>query len=196
MIVEVTEILGHENDPGMDITGVLLSHGIQNEFPEDVNQQLKTFADDVSESQKVGRRDLTNQLIVTIDGADAKDLDDAISLKKTEDGYRLGVHIADVSSYVQENTPLDLEARARGTSVYVVDRVVPMLPQFLSNGLCSLNPHTQRLTVSCEMDIDHEGKVRGYELFPSYIQSSYRLTYDYVNQVLDDEVDEKNLALK
>lgn len=196
MLVEITEMLGHENDPGMDITGILLSHGIQTEFPEAVNEQLKYYEDHVTEMQKTGRRDLTDRLIITIDGNDAKDLDDAISMVKTETGYRLGVHIADVSSYVEENTPLDLEARERGTSVYVVDRVVPMLPQFLSNGLCSLHPDVIRLTVSCEMDIDDNGKVTGYELYPSYIKSSYRLTYDYVNQVLDEEVDEKDEKLK
>lgn len=196
MLVEITEILGHENDPGMDVTGILLSHGIQAEFPDEVQKQLEQFEDHVTETQMMGRRDLTDHLIITIDGKDAKDLDDAISMVKTETGYRLGVHIADVSSYVKENTPLDNEARARGTSVYVVDRVVPMLPQFLSNGLCSLHPGVIRLTVSCEMDIDEQGKVTGYELYPSYIQSSHRLTYDYVNQVLSGEVDEKNSALK
>ncbi|MBP3399115.1 MAG: ribonuclease R [Erysipelotrichaceae bacterium] len=196
MIAEVTEILGHENDPGMDVTGALLARGIHSEFPEEVHQQLKEFEDHVTETQKIGRKDLTNRLIVTMDGADAKDLDDAICLEKTKDGYRLGVHIADVSSYVKENSPLDNEARARGTSVYVVDRVVPMLPQFLSNGLCSLNPHVERLTLSCEMEIDHDGKVIGYEIYPSFIKSSYRLTYDDVNQLLNGEIDEKDAALK
>lgn len=196
MIVEVTELLGHEKDPGMDITSVLMSRGIHSEFPDEVIEQLKGFENHVTERQKMGRRDLTNRLIVTMDGADAKDLDDAISLEKTEEGYRLGVHIADVSSYVEENSPLDLEARARGTSVYVVDRVVPMLPQFLSNGLCSLNPNVERLTISCEMEINHDGKVTGYELFPSVIQSSYRLTYEVVNQLLNSEVDENDKQLK
>ncbi len=196
LLVEMTEILGHELDPGMDVTSVLLSHGIPIEFSKDVMKQLETFEDHVTETQKQGRRDLSHELIVTIDGADAKDLDDAISLKKTQKGYRLGVHIADVSSYVQEKTPLDLEACERGTSVYVVDRVVPMLPQFLSNGLCSLQPHVERLTLSCEMNISEEGKIIDYELFPSVIQSSYRLTYDFVNQVLNDEIEEKDSSLK
>lgn len=196
IVAEVTELLGHENDPGMDITSVLLAHGIPMEFPEAVHMQMKSFDYHVTIKQKEGRKDLTDQLIVTIDGADAKDLDDAISLVKTETGYCLGVHIADVSSYVEENTPLDLEARERGTSVYVVDRVVPMLPPFLSNGLCSLNPHVERLTVSCEMNIDEQGKVIDAQLFPSVIKTSYRLTYEGVNRVLDEQEEEKDEKLK
>ena len=195
LMVEMVEIIGHELDPGMDVTSVLLSHGIPIEFPKDVMKQLELFEDHVTEKQKAGRKDLTNELIVTIDGNDAKDLDDAISLKKTDQGYCLGVHIADVSSYVEENSPLDLEAFERGTSVYVADRVVPMLPQFLSNGLCSLQPHEDRLTLSCEMNLDEQGNVLDYEIFPSVIRSSYRLTYDYVNRVLNDEVCEKDEAL-
>lgn len=195
LLVEMKEILGHELDPGMDVTSVLLAHGIPMNFSEDVMKQLEMFEHHVTEKQKQGRRNLCEELIVTIDGADAKDLDDAISIKRTNQGYRLGVHIADVSSYVQENTPLDLEARERGTSVYVVDRVVPMLPQFLSNGLCSLQPHAERLTLSCEMNINEEGKVIDYEVFPSVIQSSYRLTYDAVNLVLEGKIEEEDRSL-
>ena len=192
---EITEILGHELDPGMDVTSVLLSKGIPIEFPEEVKKQVEDFDDHVTEIQKQGRRNLCDELIVTIDGADAKDLDDAISLKKTSHGYCLGVHIADVSSYVKENTPLDMEARNRGTSVYVVDRVVPMLPQFLSNGLCSLQPHVERLTLTCMMNIDEDGNVKDAELFPSVIKSSHRLTYEYVNQLLDQKVSESDTDL-
>ncbi len=189
MVLHLEKIIGHENDPGVDISAVLLSYGIEAEFPETAIDQCKTIEDHVTASDKIGRTDLTNQLIVTIDGDDAKDLDDAISVEKIEGGFRLGVHIADVSHYVTENSPIDIEARKRGTSTYVVDRVVPMLPHYLSNGICSLNEKVERLTMSCVMEIDEEGNITNYSIFPSIIKSSARMTYNNVNKILEGDLD-------
>lgn len=187
MMLQIERILGHKDDPGIDILSVLLEHHIEPEFPKEVLEQAEALAQEVSEQQKQGRTDLTHRTIVTIDGDDSKDFDDAISIERTDEGFKLGVHIADVSYYVEENSPLDLEARRRGTSVYVVDRVVPMLPHVLSNGICSLNPHVVRLTISCDMDIDRQGKVTNYQIYPSFIKSTERMTYRNVNKILDQD---------
>lgn len=187
MHLEIEKILGHKDDPGMDILSILLEHNIESDFPEDVMKQAEAIDQTVSAEQKKGRTDLTHRTIVTIDGNDSKDFDDAISIERTQEGFKLGVHIADVSYYVTENSPLDNEARRRGTSVYVVDRVVPMLPQLLSNGICSLNPHVVRLTLTCDMEINQSGEVASYQIYPSYIKSTERMTYENVNRILDQD---------
>ena len=185
---EIESILGHVNDPGVDISGILLAHDIQAEFPSEVIQQAKALDRYITDEERAKRKDLTRRIIITIDGDDAKDLDDAISIKRLKDGaFRLGVHIADVSHYVQANTPLDQEAYSRSTSVYVVDRVVPMLPHILSNDICSLQPKVERLTMTCEMDIDKDGNVFNYQLFPSIIRSTERMTYNHVNRILEGD---------
>lgn len=183
----VKQVIGHKNDPGMDILSVIVAQGIPTTFPEDVLQAADAVPDEISEADLNGRRDLRDQMIVTIDGADAKDLDDAVTVQKLANGnYFLGVHIADVSHYVTENSPLDREAFERGTSVYLTDRVVPMIPQRLSNGICSLNPQVPRLTLSCEMEIDPNGTIVRHEIFPSVIQTTERMTYAAVNGILED----------
>ncbi|MFC5602435.1 ribonuclease R [Sporosarcina koreensis] len=182
----VVQILGHKNDPGVDILSIIHKHGIEVEFPPEVMEQANKTPDEVQEKDLFKRTDLREDLVITIDGADAKDLDDAISLVKNEDGtYTLSVHIADVSYYVQENTPLDDEAYDRATSVYLTDRVIPMLPHKLSNGICSLNPHVDRLTMSCRMTIDRNGKVVHHEIFESVIQSKERMTYTDVYKIIE-----------
>lgn len=182
----VVQILGHKNDPGVDILSIIHKHGIEVEFPAEVMEQANKTPDVVQEKDLFKRTDLREDLVITIDGADAKDLDDAISLVKNEDGsYVLSVHIADVSYYVQENTPLDDEAFERATSVYLTDRVIPMLPHKLSNGICSLNPHVDRLTMSCRMTIDRNGKVIHHEIFESVIQSKERMTYTDVYKIIE-----------
>ena len=185
MEVAIEQIIGHKDDPGVDILSILLSYEIDPVFPEEVMNQVKEIPQEVSESCKKGRKDLTHLDIVTIDGDDAKDFDDAISIEKTIHGYKLGVHIADVSYYVRKNTPLDIEARKRGTSTYVVDKVVPMLPHLLSNGICSLNPDVERLTLSCVMNVNHKGEIVDYDLFESVIKSKYRMTYNNVNKIFE-----------
>lgn len=187
----VVQILGHKNDPGVDILSIIHKHGIEVEFPAEVMEQANQTPDEVQEKDLFKREDLREDLVITIDGADAKDLDDAISLVKNEDGsYTLSVHIADVSYYVQENTPLDDEAFDRATSVYLTDRVIPMLPHKLSNGICSLNPHVDRLTMSCRMTIDRNGKVVNHEIFESVIQSKERMTYTDVYKIIEEKDEE------
>ena len=182
---DVIEILGHELDPGVDILSVVCQHEAHYEFPEEVYQQIENIETEVDQKEASRRVDLRNETIVTIDGDDAKDLDDAISLKKLDNGnYYLGVHIADVSYYVRENTPLDKEALARGTSIYLVDRVIPMLPHKLSNGICSLNPHVDRLAISCFMEITPQGEVVDHEILETVINSTERMTYNNVNAIL------------
>jgi len=184
---EVVQILGHKNDPGVDIISVIHKHGLPQEFPGDVLQQANSVPDSISEAEITNRRDLRDQVIVTIDGADAKDLDDAVTVTKLENGnYKLGVHIADVSHYVTEGSPIDKEAADRGTSIYLVDRVIPMIPHRLSNGICSLNPQVDRLTLSCEMEINPEGQVVKHEIFQSVIKTTERMTYADVNSILVD----------
>ncbi|MEW9502090.1 ribonuclease R [Jeotgalibacillus marinus] len=184
---EVIEILGHKNDPGVDILSIIHKHGIEVEFPDEVLQQANDVPDEIDPANLKDRRDLREDITVTIDGADAKDLDDAISLKKLDNGnYVLGVHIADVSHYVDEGSPLDEEAYDRGTSVYLVDRVIPMIPHRLSNGICSLNPQVDRLTLSCEMEIDQNGGVIKHDIFQSVIRTNERMTYSDVNAILKE----------
>ncbi|WP_270810342.1 ribonuclease R [Exiguobacterium sp. CinTr1] len=188
---DVVRIIGHKNDPGVDILSIVYKHGIPTEFPEDVIAQANAVPDEADEKDFIGRVDLRDETIFTIDGEDAKDLDDAFHVKKLDNGnYELGVHIADVSHYVKEGSPLDVEAFERGTSVYLVDRVIPMLPHRLSNGICSLNPHVNRLTLSCVMEISPQnGKVVRHDLFPSVIKTTERMTYTNVREIIerDDE---------
>jgi ribonuclease R len=188
---EVIKILGHKNDPGVDILSIIHKHGLPLQFPEDVIAHANSVPDTISEEDLKGRRDLRNQMIVTIDGADAKDLDDAVTVTKLENGnYKLGVHIADVSHYVTEGSPIDREAYERGTSVYLVDRVIPMIPHRLSNGICSLNPKVDRLTLSCEMEVNEHGEVVSHEIFQSVIRTTERMTYSDVNKILVDKDEE------
>lgn len=186
----VAKEIGHKDAPGVDILAILYQFGIPSEFPEEVKEAAESVPQVIDEAAIEGRKDLRNELIMTIDGADAKDLDDAISLKKNEDGsFELGVHIADVSHYVTQGSPIDVEALERATSVYLTDRVVPMLPQRLSNGICSLHPNEDRLTLSCVMTIDPSGQVTKHSIYPSVINSSYRMTYSDVNDILDGNSD-------
>jgi len=188
---EIIQILGHKNDPGIDIISIIHKHGITVDFPDEVLDQAAATPDVISEDEIEGRRDLRDEVIVTIDGADAKDLDDAISVKKLDNGnYKLGVYIADVSYYVDEGSSIDTEAFERGTSVYLVDRVIPMIPHRLSNGICSLNPQVDRLTLGCEMEIDSTGEIVGHEIFQSVIRSKERMTYTDVNKILVDKDEE------
>lgn len=184
---KVIEILGHINDPGVDILSVIRRYELAVEFPEEVYAEIEHLGTEVAEADKKGREDLRDLLTITIDGADAKDLDDAVSLKRLGNGnFELGVHIADVSHYVRENTALDKEAYARGTSVYLVDRVIPMLPHKLSNGICSLNPHADRLALSCLMEVNGRGEVVSHRILESVINSDYRMTYTAVREILED----------
>ncbi|NRD76474.1 ribonuclease R [Bacillus sp. BRMEA1] len=188
---EVITILGHKNDPGVDILSIIHKHGLPMEFPDEVLQQAIEVPDTIDESELANRRDLRNETIVTIDGADAKDLDDAVTVTMLENGhYKLGVHIADVSYYVKEGTPIDREAADRATSVYLVDRVIPMIPHRLSNGICSLNPRVDRLVLSCNMEIDSTGHVVSHEIFQSVIKTTERMTYHDVNKILVDKDEE------
>ena len=183
---EVVRIIGHKNDPGVDILSIVCKYEINDTFPEEVIEELDSIPEEVREQDKKGRKDLTDVTIFTIDGDDTKDIDDAISVEKLKNGnYKLGVHIADVSYYVKEGSPLDKEAMDRGTSVYLVDRVIPMLPHKLSNGICSLNPGVERLAISCVMEIDNNGKTVDYEIFPSILKSRLQMTYKKVNQVIE-----------
>ncbi|OIK09094.1 ribonuclease R [Bacillus sp. MUM 13] len=185
---EVIQILGHKNDPGVDILSVIHKHGLPLEFPADVMKQANEVPDTIEESEIGNRRDLRNESLVTIDGADAKDLDDAVTVTVLDNGnYKLGVHIADVSHYVTENSPIDKEALDRGTSVYLVDRVIPMIPHRLSNGICSLNPKVDRFTLSCEMEITSSGQVVSHDIFESVIKTKERMTYGDVNKILVDK---------
>ena len=185
----VCEIIGHVNDPGVDILSIIYKYNINVDFPDEVKSQVASMPMEVYESDLKGRRDLRDQVIFTIDGDDTKDIDDAISIEKLSNGhYRLGVHIADVSYYVKEGSPLDTEAMDRGTSVYLVDRVIPMLPHELSNGICSLNPNVDRLAMSCVMEFNNEGKQLDYEIFPSVIRSRIQMTYKKVNSILEKNI--------
>ena len=186
---EVVKILGHKNDPGVDILSIVHKYGINDTFSDEVMEEVDKIPNEVLPEEYVGRRDLRNEEIFTIDGDDTKDIDDAISIKKLENGnYLLGVHIADISHYVREGTKLDDEAFERGTSVYLADRVIPMLPHKLSNGICSLNPDVDRLAVTCEMEIDNNGNVCSYDLFESVIKSKIQMTYKKVNQFLEENI--------
>ncbi len=183
----ITEIIGHINDPGVDILSIIKQFELPLDFPDKVYDEIENINEYVKEDETYNRRDLRNVKTVTIDGEDAKDLDDAVSIEKIGDKkYRLGVHIADVSHYVRENSHLDKEALKRGTSVYLVDRVIPMLPHKLSNGICSLNAGVDRLALSCIMEIDEFGKVFNHEIYPSVICVDKRMSYTIVNDLLTD----------
>ena len=185
---KIVEIIGDKQDVGMDILSVVYKYDLPREFPPAVLAEAEQIGGQKESIDYAKRKDLRRELIVTMDGADAKDLDDAVAVELLPNGWwRLGVHIADVTHYVKEDSPLDLEARKRGTSVYLVDRVIPMLPPILSNELCSLNPQEERLTLSCIMDIDENGIVQNSEVCQSVIKTKYRLTYDEVNQMLAGE---------
>lgn len=181
----IKEILGSRETPGVDILSVIRKYNLPETFPENVENYANGIEEEIPEIEYKKRRDLRDLNIVTIDGEDAKDLDDAVSVELLEDGrYRLGVHIADVTHYVKEKNPLDKEAYLRATSVYLIDRVIPMLPKKLSNGLCSLNPKVDRLTLSCSMIIDKNGKVVSHEIFESIIKTKERMTYTDVTKIL------------
>ena len=188
---KITEILGHVNDPGVDIMSIVKGYELPIEFSEQIMHQVERVASEVSEADMAGRRDLRDVQMVTIDGEDAKDLDDAVSLTKNGAQYQLGVHIADVTNYVQENSALDWEARERGTSVYLVDRVIPMLPHKLSNGICSLNAGENRLALSCLMTIDEKGEVVSHEIVESVIKVDRRMSYTSVKKILEDHDEEE-----
>lgn len=187
---EVLEVLGHKDDPGVDILSVIRKHQLPEAFPDEVMAEADQAPDAITEEEIIrqGRRDLRDRIIVTIDGEDAKDLDDAVNVERLPNGnYRLGVHIADVGYYVRENSKLDLEAYNRGCSVYLVDRVIPMLPHRLSNGICSLNPQVDRLTLSCEMEFNEHMKVVKHDIFTSVIKTKERMTYTNVRKILEEE---------
>ncbi|MBQ3307446.1 MAG: ribonuclease R [Bacilli bacterium] len=185
---KVVDIIGHINDPGVDILSIIYKYNFNVDFPEEVKKEVSFLPSNVNEAELEGRRDLRKETIFTIDGDDTKDIDDAISIKILPNGrYQLGVHIADVSYYVREGSALDNEAMDRGTSVYLVDRVIPMLPHELSNGICSLNPNVDRLAISCVMTFDSAGKQLDYEIFQSVIRSRIQMTYKNVNSILEKD---------
>lgn len=190
---EILKVLGHKNDPGVDILSIAYKYKIPDSFSDQVMEELEEIPDFVSEEEIQNRLnnggiDLRNEMIFTIDGDDTKDIDDAISIKKLEDGYQLGVHIADVSYYVKEGSKLNEEAYQRGTSYYLADRVIPMLPHKLSNGICSLNPNVDRLAISCIMKIDKKGNIIDSEIKESIIKSRIQMTYKKVNSILENNV--------
>ena len=192
ILAEIKTIIGHKNDVGVDVEEIVYKNNFSPNFPDDVLEEASKLPDRVLEEDKIGRRDLTDLTIFTIDGDDTKDIDDAVSIKKLDNGnYELGVHIADVSYYVKPGTRLYEEAYERGTSVYLVDRVIPMLPHKLSNGICSLNPNVERLTQSCVMEIDPKGNVVSHEIFESVIKSRIQMTYKKVNKWLDEGIVEE-----
>lgn len=191
MTGKVVEILGFPHDPGVDILSVVRKYGLPEHFPDEVLRAAEEISHEVSEAEIAERIDLREETIVTIDGEDAKDLDDAVHVKRLENGrYLLGVHIADVSYYVHEGSLLDREALRRGTSVYLVDRVIPMLPPRLSNGICSLNPRVNRLTLTCEMEFDEHFERKSYRLYPSVIKTKERMTYREVRDILTEANEE------
>ena len=183
----ITDIIGHKNDPNIDMLSIIYEHDFRPDFPDNVIDSLKDIPIEVNDSEMKDRVDLRNEIIFTIDGADTKDIDDAISVKKNSDGtYELGVHIANVSYYVKKGSVIDMEAYNRATSVYLTDRVLPMLPQKLSNGICSLNPEVDRLAFSCVMIIDNQGKIINKKIFKSVIRSKKQMTYEAVNKILEN----------
>lgn len=186
---DIIKIIGHINDPGIDILSIAAKHDIEDVFPDDVIDEVLNLPNEVLKEEYINRIDLREKMIFTIDGDDTKDIDDAISLDILENGnYSLGVHIADVSHYVKNDSPLDKEAYERGTSVYLADRVIPMLPHKLSNGICSLNPNVDRLTISCVMEINNQGEVVNYDIFESVIKSNIQMTYKKVNKILEEDI--------
>ena len=186
---QVLKIIGHKNDPGVDIMSIAAKYDIDDVFPENVLKEAELITNEVTPDEISGRVDLRDKTIFTIDGSDTKDIDDALSLEILDNGnYLLGVHIADVSYYVRENSRLDEEAFKRGTSVYLADRVIPMLPHKLSNGICSLNPDVNRLTISCIMEINAKGEVVDYNILESVIRSKKQMTYENVNKILEKNI--------
>ncbi len=185
-IADCLKILGHKDDAGIDILSIAYKYDIFAEFSPETLKELDNIPEEVNKNDLIDRKDLTDKMIFTIDGADTKDIDDAISLDIKDGIYTLGVHIADVSHYVKENTSLGDDALKRGTSAYLADTVIPMLPHKLSNGICSLNEGVIRLTMSCMMNIDKFGKIISYDIFPSYIKSRKKMTYDQVNEILEN----------
>ena len=185
----IIKIIGHVDDPGVDILSIAAKYEINDVFSEEIKEELKTIPSEVKEEELSTRTDLRDKVIFTIDGDDTKDIDDAISIEKLENNnYLLGVHIADVSYYVKENGPLDEEAYNRGTSSYLANTVIPMLPHELSNGICSLNPNVDRLAVTCSMEIDNSGNVVNYDIYESVIRSRIQMTYKKVNSILEDNI--------
>ena len=185
---KVTQHICHKDDASQDILTIAAKYDIFHAFPEDALKQAEETPEEVLDVDRYGRTDLTDKMIFTIDGADTKDIDDAISIEMKDGYYELGVHIADVSYYVTEGSPLDVEALRRGTSSYLANSVIPMLPHKLSNGICSLNPNVDRCAVSCIMKIDYRGKVFDYDIFPSIINSKKKMTYTSVNHYLMENV--------
>ena len=183
-LAAVSKIIGHKDDPGVDIMSIAYKYSFDPDFGDEVERELDNIPNEVDEKDLVGRRDLTDEVIFTIDGSHTKDIDDAISYKYENGLHTLGVHIADVSNYVKENTALGDAAYERGTSAYLADTVIPMLPHKLSNGICSLNEGVVRLSMSCVMNIDNSGKVVSYDIFPSYIKSRKKMTYEAVNDII------------
>ncbi len=190
----IVQTLGNIHDVGIDIKAVALKYDFEQDFPNVVMEELKEIAynyETTLKEQELSKRPLVNKTIITIDGEDAKDLDDAVSIQKLDNGnYQLGVYIADVSYFVKEDNPLDVEALYRGTSVYLADRVIPMLPHKLSNDLCSLNEKTPKLVIACEMEINNEGLVENYSIFEAIIETKHRMSYTNVNKILDDDIKE------
>lgn len=188
---KIVEILGPKGEKGIDILTIIKKHKLPEEFPEKVKMYVDNIAEEIAENEYKNREDLRELKMVTIDGADAKDLDDAVSIQKLENGnYYLGVHIADVSHYVKEKSPLDKEALKRSTSTYLINQVIPMLPKKLSNGICSLNPNVDRLAMTCFMEIDNEGKVVDYKITRSVIKTNERMTYTDVTKIIRDNDEE------
>ncbi len=187
----IVEVLGNKGDVGIDILTIIKKHNLPEEFPEKVEAYANKIDEQIPASEYERRRDLRDLRMVTIDGEDAKDLDDAVSIEVLANGnYKLGVHIADVSNYVKEKNVLDVEALKRATSVYLIDRVIPMLPKKLSNGVCSLNPRVDRLTLTCFMEIDKSGKCVDHEIVESIIKTNERMTYTEVTKILRDKDEE------
>ena len=186
-IGEITRIFNHKDDPGEDILWEAFKYGIDDQFSSKSLEQLEYIPSSVRDLDKIGREDLTDWKIFTIDGADTKDIDDALSCRRLANGnYEVGVHIADVSYYVEEGSPLDKDAHRKGNSNYLANKVVPMLPHYLSNGICSLNPYVERLAMSCIMEINKNGEVVNYRITPTIIKSGLKMTYDNVNKILKD----------
>ena len=186
---EILKIIGHKNDPGVDILSIVNKFGIEDTFSDEVMNELDSIPDNIDNEDISKRKDLRDEVIFTIDGDDTKDIDDAISIKKLDNGnYELGVHIADVSYYVKEGTKLYECAESRGTSVYLADRVIPMIPHKLSNGICSLNPNVDRLAISCVMEINNKGDIVSYDIFESVIRSRKQMTYKNVNKIIEEDI--------
>lgn len=185
--LEIEREIGHKDDPDVDILSILLPHQIDPIFPEEVKMEANLIAQEIKEEDLVNRHDERDVSYITMDGADSKDFDDAVYVEKNQEGWLLKVAIADVSYYVQENSPLDLEAYKRGTSTYAIQSVVPMLPHVLSNGICSLNPQVDRLAITCAMQVDSNGNIKNHELYPSVICSKERMTYENTNKIYDGD---------